>query len=77
MSAIQQAQEAQRAQAANQQQQNLNQGPEAGGKNVSGSLQPVKKREPPKILVTEIGKAVIGKGFQVDNGISYQRLKIG
>lgn len=39
------------------------------------NLTPAKKEEP-KILMTEVGKPVLGKGFKVDDGISYQRLSI-
>lgn len=37
------------------------------------NLVPAKKEEP-KILMSEVGKPVLGRGFKVDNGISYQRL---
>ena len=30
----------------------------------------------PKILKSEVGKPILGRGFRVDNGISYQRLQL-
>ena len=39
------------------------------------NLQPA-KQEPPKILISEVGKPVLGTSFRVDNGVSYQRLSL-